>query len=67
MVNSLRRSLHTVLPRSLTFSFELTPELFNTVFLMKFNEVDVTGFIEIVSKSNNRLSTTGLINMLYCF
>ena len=28
MVNSLRRSLHTVLPRGLAFSFELTPKLF---------------------------------------
>jgi len=47
MVNSLRRSLHTVLPRSLTFSFELTPELFNTVFLIKVHVVDVTGFIAL--------------------
>ena len=67
MVNLLKRSLHTVLPRSSKFSFELTPELFNTVFPIKVNEVDVTGVIEIVSKSNNRLSTTGLINMLYPF
>ena len=51
MVNSLRRSLHTVLPRSLTFSFELTVEPCNTVFLIKVHGVDVTGFIEIVSKS----------------
>ena len=49
MVSLLRRSLHTVLPRISKFSFELTPELFNTVFPIKVNKVDVTGVIEIVS------------------
>ena len=42
MVNSLRRSLHTVLPRSLTFEVS-----FNTVFLIKVHAVDVTGFIAL--------------------
>ena len=47
MVHSLRRSLHTILPRSLTFSFQLTPELSNTVFLIKVHVVDVTGFFAL--------------------
>ena len=47
MVHSLRRSLHTVLPRSLTFSFQLTPELSNTVFLIKVHVVDVTVFVAL--------------------
>ena len=46
MVNSLRRNLHIVLPRSSKFLFELTPELLNTVFLIKVHVVDVTGFID---------------------
>ena len=50
MVHSLRCSLHTVLPRSLTFSFQLTPELSNTVFLIKLHVVDVTGFIALKVK-----------------
>ena len=53
MVHSLRRSLHTVLPsRSLTFSFQLTPELSNTVFLIKVHVVDLTGFITLKVKPN---------------
>ena len=47
MVHSLRRSLHTILPRSLMFSFQLTPELSNTVFLIKVHVVDVTGFVAL--------------------
>ena len=46
-VHSLRRSLQTVLPQSLTFLFQLTPELSNTVFLTKVHVVDVTGFIAL--------------------
>ena len=40
-------AVYTVLPRSLKFSFELTPELSNTVFLIKVHVVDVTGFIAL--------------------
>ena len=47
MVNSLRRSLHTNLPPSLKFSFQLTPELFNTVFLTKVHMVDLAGSIAL--------------------
>ena len=50
MVHSLGRSLHTVLPRSLTFSFQLTPELSNTVFHIKVHVVDLTGFITLKVK-----------------
>ena len=35
MLNALKRSLHTKLPPGLKFSFELTHELFNSVFLIK--------------------------------
>ena len=53
MVTSLKRSLHTVLPRILKFLFELTLELLNTVFLIKVHLVDVTGFIVL------KVQTTG--------
>ena len=47
MVNSLKRSLHTKLPRGLKFSFKLTHELFNSVFLIKVQIVDVAGSIAL--------------------
>ena len=52
MVNSLGRSIHTVLPQSSKFLFELTPELLNTVFLIKVHVVDVTGFIDRLKSTN---------------
>ena len=54
MVNSLRHSLHTVLPRSAKFLFELIAELLNTVFLIKVHVVDVTGFIDRLKTTNYR-------------
>ena len=47
MLNSLKRSLHTKLPPGLKFSFELTHELFNSVFLIKVQIVDVAGSIAL--------------------
>ena len=49
MLNSLKRSLHTKLPPGLKFSFELTNELFNSVFLIKVQIVDVAGSIALKS------------------
>ena len=47
MVNSPSRSLHTKLQPSLKFLFELTHELFNSVFLITVQIVDVAGSIAL--------------------